>query len=555
MNKKELNILSKKKIDRVLRFMRQLKHTKGIFHGMDFEPLAWQEKIIRDIYGTLKPNGYRQYKSAYIEMPKKNGKSEKLAALALYHLCADGEWNAEVYGCAADKAQASIIFDVAVDMVDQNETLKKVIKPIISVKRLVYLPTKSFYQVVSAEAYSKHGLNISCCLFDEIHAQPSRDLYDVMTFGSGDARAQPLFFFITTAGNDPDKMSIGWEVHKNAEDILLGNSNDKTTYAAIWGLDLENNRIWKGKEFEQRNENNKINWKDKEIWKQINPSMGETIQEETIVEAFDKINGKPYEEKLFKQLRCNIWISDKYTNWVSIDKWMSNSGIIDLDKLKGKLCYGGLDLSSKLDTTAFVLVFPPYEEIKKYTILPTFFLPEGNLQEIIQKDKVKYDEWVEMGLIKLTPENKIDNKSITNEILRLSDKYNIDEIGYDQWHADAVAENLSDEGHIMVEIRQNYQNFSPSMKEIEALLHNNQINHGNNQVLNWMFSNLQVKSNDNGDIRPIKPINVGSMNKKGRKQSKIDGIVAMIIAFCRVFANEQGSVYDSRKDGEKLFMI
>ena len=180
--------------------------------------LPWQDKIIRDVFGTVKKDGYRQYNTAYVEVPKKNGKSELAAAVALYLTCGDGEWGAEVYGCAADRQQASIVFDVAVDMVGQSPALKKRIKPVLSRKRLVYMPTGSFYQVLSAEAYTKHGYNVHGLVFDELHAQPNRRLYDVMTKGGGDARKQPLFFLITTAGTD--RNSICYEVHQKAEDIL-----------------------------------------------------------------------------------------------------------------------------------------------------------------------------------------------------------------------------------------------------------------------------------------------------------------------------------------------
>ena len=185
-----------------------------------------------------------RYNTAYIEVPKKMGKSEMGAGVGLYCLTSDNEWAAEVYGCAADRQQASIVFDVAVAMVDQSPALKKVIKPVLSQKRLVYLPTKSFYQVLSAEAYSKHGFNVHAVIFDELHAQPNRGLYDVMTEGSGDARDQPLFFLITTAGDDPDRASIGWELHQMAVDVLTGVKVDPTFYAMIYGLDRDNKRIW-----------------------------------------------------------------------------------------------------------------------------------------------------------------------------------------------------------------------------------------------------------------------------------------------------------------------
>lgn len=206
--------------DRAVAFISALKHTKGEWHGKNFELLPWQEKVVRDVFGTVKENGYRQYNTAYIEIPKKQGKSELAAAVALYLLAGDGEWGAEVYGCAADRQQASIVFDVACQMVEQCPALKKRIKPVLSQKRLVYTPLNSFYQVLSAESYTKHGLNVHGVVFDELHAQPNRLLYDVMTHGSGDARKQPLFFLITTAGTD--RNSICWEVHQKAEDILAG---------------------------------------------------------------------------------------------------------------------------------------------------------------------------------------------------------------------------------------------------------------------------------------------------------------------------------------------
>ena len=227
------------KAARVLNFFRRLKHTKGHWRGVPFTLLPWQEQALSDIFGTVRENGYRQYTTAYMEIGKKQGKSEIGAGVGLYCLTSDDEWAAEVYGCAADRQQASIVFDVAVEMVDQNPTLRKHIKPVLSLKRLIYMPTKSFYQVLSADAVSKHGFNVHAVIFDELHAQPDRALYDIMTQGSGDARKQPLYFVITTAGDDPDRHSIGWEVHKRAEEVLLGVKKDPTMYAVIYGLDRE----------------------------------------------------------------------------------------------------------------------------------------------------------------------------------------------------------------------------------------------------------------------------------------------------------------------------
>ena len=192
--------------DFAVAFIEQLCHTKGTWAGKKFELLPWQEQIIRDVFGVVKENGYRQFNTAYIEIPKKQGKSELAAAVALFLLCGDGEQRAEIYGCAADRGQASIVFEVAADMVRMCPALAKRCKIMASTKRIVYLPTNSFYQVLSSEAYSKHGFNIHGVVFDELHTQPNRKLFDVMTKGSGDARMQPLFFLITTAGTDTNSI-------------------------------------------------------------------------------------------------------------------------------------------------------------------------------------------------------------------------------------------------------------------------------------------------------------------------------------------------------------
>ena len=211
--------------DYAVGFIECLCHTKGTWAGKPFELIDWQERIIRDIFGILKPNGYRQFNTAYVELPKKQGKSELAAAVALLLCCGDGEERAEVYGCAADRQQASIVFEVAADMVRMCPALGKRVKILASQKRMVYLPTNSFYQVLSAEAYSKHGFNIHGVVFDELHTQPNRKLFDVMTKGSGDARMQPLYFLITTAGTDTQ--SICYETHQKAKDILEGRKSTR----------------------------------------------------------------------------------------------------------------------------------------------------------------------------------------------------------------------------------------------------------------------------------------------------------------------------------------
>ena len=339
--------------DYAVNFIQALCHTKGTWAGKPFELIDWQEQIIRDMFGTLKPNGYRQFNTAYIEIAKKQGKSELAAAVALLLTCGDGEERAEVYGCAADRQQATIVFDVAADMVRMCPALNKRVKILASQKRIIYTPTNSFYQVLSAEAYSKHGFNIHGVVFDELHTQPDRKLFDVMTKGSGDARMQPLYFLITTAGTDTN--SICYETHQKAKDILEGRKIDPTFYPVIYGAAEDDD------------------WTDPEVWKKANPSLGITVGIDKVQAGCESARQNPGEENAFRQLRLNQWVKQSI-RWMPLEKWDGCSFAVNSDELEGRVCYGGLDLSSTTDITAFVLVFPPNDD-DRYYIMPFFWIP------------------------------------------------------------------------------------------------------------------------------------------------------------------------------------
>ena len=286
--------------DYAVMFIESLCHTKGTWAGKPFELIDWQEQIIRDLFGVLKPNGYRQFNTAYIEIPKKQGKSELAAAVALLLLCGDGEERAEVYGCAADRNQAKIVFDVAVDMVRFCPALSKRVKILESQKKITYLPTNSSYQVLSADVANKHGFNTHGVIFDELHTQPNRKLFDVMLQGSGDARMQPLYFLITTAGNDTN--SICYEVHQKAVDIAEGRKVDPTFYSVIYGAAEDED------------------WTDPKVWKKANPSLGITVGIDKVKAACESAQQNPGEENAFRQLRLNQWVKQS-VRWMPMDKW------------------------------------------------------------------------------------------------------------------------------------------------------------------------------------------------------------------------------------------
>ena len=511
------SVYDKVAADYAVSFIECLCHTKGTWAGKPFELIDWQEQIIRDVFGILKLNGYRQFNTAYVEIPKKMGKSELAAAIALLLTCGDNEERAEVYGCAADRQQASIVFEVAADMVRMCPALNRRVKLLASTKRLVYLPTNSFYQVLSAEAYSKHGFNIHGVVFDELHTQPNRKLYDVMTKGSGDARTQPLYFLITTAGDNVN--SICYEVHQKAKDLLTGRKHDATFYPVIYGADEEDN------------------WTDPKVWKKANPSLGITVGMDKIKAACESAKQNPAEENSFRQLRLNQWVKQA-VRWMPMEKWDKCAFNVDPDSLKGRICYGGLDLSSSTDITAFVLVFPPVDKDDKYYVLPYFWIPEENLDLRVRRDHVNYDLWKKQGFLKTTEGNVVHYGFIESFIEELGIKYNIREIAFDRWGAVQMTQNLEGLGFTVVPFGQGFKDMSPPTKELMKLTLEEKIAHGGQPVLRWMMDNIFIRTDPAGNIKP----------DKEKSTEKIDGAVALIMALDRAIRNGNShvSVYDSR---------
>lgn len=504
--------------DYAVMFIESLCHTKGTWAGKPFELIDWQEQIIRDLFGVLKPNGYRQFNTAYIEIPKKQGKSELAAAVALLLLCGDGEERAEVYGCAADRNQAKIVFDVAVDMVRFCPALSKRVKILESQKKITYLPTNSSYQVLSADVANKHGFNTHGVIFDELHTQPNRKLFDVMLQGSGDARMQPLYFLITTAGNDTN--SICYEVHQKAIDIAEGRKVDPTFYSVIYGAAEDED------------------WTDPKVWKKANPSLGITVGIDKVKAACESAQQNPGEENAFRQLRLNQWVKQS-VRWMPMDKWDACAFPVSEDDLEGRICYGGLDLSSTTDITAFVLVFPPLDEEDKYYILPYFWIPEETLDLRVRRDHVPYDLWERQGTLMTTEGNVVHYGYIEKFIEQLGERFNIREIAFDRWGAVQMVQNLEGMGFTVVPFGQGFKDMSPPTKELMKLVLEEKIAHGGHPVLRWMMDNIFIRTDPAGNIKA----------DKEKSTEKIDGAIATIMGLDRAIrcGNDTGaSVYDSR---------
>ena len=455
-----------------------------------------------------------QYLVGHSYLPTHN--SELVAAIALYLLYADNEPSAEVFSAAADRQQASIVFEVARRMVEMTPALNKRSKILAAGKRVVNYSNSGYYQVVSADVGGKHGFSISGLVFDELHTQPNRQLWDVLTKGSGDARRQPLHVAITTAG--VDRNSICFELHTKSLDLLKGKRRDPTFYPVVYSLPDEDD------------------WTDERNWHKANPSLGYTFPIERLREAFLQAKGNPAEENVFRTLRLSQWVGSTVA-WIPDHIYDRGNIPINLTSLERRDCYAGLDLSSSGDITALVLMFPPKNEMDKYICLPFFWVPEDTVPLRVQRTSVPYDNWVAQGYMKATPGNVIDYAYIQNTIEELSKKYHILEIAFDRWGSQMLVERLTEMGLTVVPIGQGFKDLSAPSKEFYEQLMKGNIVHGGNPVMKWMCGNVVVDTDPAGNIKPT----------KARSADKIDGVVAAIMALDRCIRHQQhGSVYDER---------
>lgn len=416
------------------------------------------------------------------------------------------------------RQQASIVFDVAKQMVEMSPALMRRSKLMGATKRIVNYGNAGYYQVLSTEVGGKHGFSVSGLVFDEIHTQPNRQLYDVLTKGSSDARQNPLHFIITTAGND--RHSIAFELHTKAVDILEGRRVDPTFYPVVYGLKDDED------------------WEDEANWYKVNPSLGYTVDVERLRDAYREAKQNPADEITFKWLRCNMWVNSTVA-WIPDAVFMKGAEEIDLDEVAGRDCYAGLDLSSTEDITALVLIFPPRDETEKYILLPFFWVPEETIPRRVKHNSVPYDVWEKQGYILSTEGNVVHYAFIEQFIQQLGEKYHILEIAVDRWNATHMTQNLEDMGFTMVPFGQGFASMSSPTKDFYKLLMEGNIIHGGHPVLRWMAGNVVVDTDPAGNIKVT----------KARSKEKIDGIVAAIMALDRAQRNEgpsSGSVYDER---------
>jgi phage terminase large subunit-like protein len=498
--------------DRVRRFFREfLRHSKGEWAGKPFELLEWQWRdVIAPLFGWKRSDGTRRYRRAYIEVPKKNGKSTLAAGIALYMLVADGEPGAEVYFAASDRDQAGICYNEAANMVEASPLVSR-LKLVRSVKRIVYPAQKAWCKALSADVPTKEGLNIHCLIFDELHAQKTREMWDTLHYG-GASRRQPLFLSITTAGYDRE--SICYTQHRYARALLAGEIMDWEFFPFIAGAADD------------------ANWKDPQVWRAVNPSYGVTVKEEAFRADAAEAEASPAQENAFRRYRLNQW-TEQDVRWLQMDRW--DACAEPVRALEGRACYAGLDLASTTDIAALVLLFPDQDDT--YDVVACFWAPERAFRERERMNKPRLDAWAREALIEKTPGEIIDYDRIRKKIVELGETFDIKEIAIDRWNSTQLATQLEGDGFEIVGFGQGFASMSAPTKELEVLMLGKRIRHGGNKVLRWMAGNVTVETDAAGNLKP----------SKKKSTEKIDGIVALIEALGRAMIRpELESVYDGQ---------
>jgi phage terminase large subunit-like protein len=381
-------------------------------------------------------------------------------------------------------------------------------------------------QVLSSESYTKHGLSPSAVIIDEIHAHPSDELYNVLTAGTDYARRQQVVLIITTAGIY-DKNSIWWRLRTKAQQVKSGIIEDARFLPVLYLADPE-----------------KDDPADEELWKRVNPSLDQIFTLDKIRQDYNEAKNDPIDFQNFKRFRLNIPIR-QLSKWMPMDAWDKCKSKVDLESLKGRRCFGGIDLSSKIDLAAFVLVFPPEEEEGIWDVLCKFYCPEEGIMKRSQTDRVHYDIWEKQGFLTATPGSTVDYAWIENDVYKVAEDYDLRQIGFDSWNAQATAtrimEKLNDTndetGFQMVEVRQGAKTFNEPAKDLLVHILNGKIRHGGNPVLRWNADNLVMRSDPNGNVAP----------DKEKATEKIDGVVALLMAWGRAMFDpkEEVSIYDS----------
>lgn len=493
-----------------------LRLAEGEFAGKPFELGLWQKFIIGSLFGWKSADGHRRFRTAYIEIGKGNGKSPMAGGTGLYMMNADGEIGAHCFAAAVTREQANILFQDAVKMVDASPAMTARITK--SGKRHVFnlanVSTGSFFRPVSSEGKGLDGKRVHFAALDEIHEHPTALVVDKMRAGTK-GRRQALIFEITNSGYD--RHSVCYHHHDYSRKILEGILENDQWFAYICHLDVCQECRDAGKTLPSCEKCDQ--WTDEKVWIKPNPNLDVSITSKYLREQVREAQGMPSKENIVKRLNFCMW-TEQAVRWLPMDKWDGCKGHVDKAILAKAACFAGLDLANTSDLAAMVLVFPDGEG---YKLLPYFWVPEDTVRVRSEKERIPYDIWVREGFIKATEGAVIDYDVIRRDVNELAEKYSIQEIDLDPWNATQIRAQLEADGFQVVEIRQGFQTMSAPTKELERLIRAQLIEHGGNPVLRWNASNVSVRTDPAGNLKP----------DKERSIEKIDGITALINALAR----------------------
>lgn len=504
-------------------FFSFLRQSKGEWAKQRLVLQPWQQFYLWTLFGWKRADGTRRFRTSYLEVGRKNGKSTLGAGIGLALLVADGEPGAEVYVAATRLSQAQIIFTEMERMVKQSPDLTQVVKPF---KNNLNVPaTFSKAEPVGQDSDTLDGLNVHGALVDELHAHPTGDLWDVLETATG-ARRQPLLVAITTAGHD--RQSLCFQFHDYTEKVLSQVLEDDAWHGMIFSLD----RDPQTQEVED--------WENETVWVKANPNLGVSKKLSDMRDKARKAKQMPARLNVFLQKELNLW-TQASTRWISPDMWRAlNLRPIVVGDLAGRECYGGLDLSSTTDITALVWVFPPRAGEMAMDVLPRFWIPEDKIEKRTKNDRVPYESWVRQGWMTTTSGDVVDYDFVLAQIQDDMAQFRPKQLAFDPWNATGVTNQLQKGNSSMelVEFRQGYVTMNPAMKALEVAIARRTINTGGNPVLTWMADNLVASVDPAGNLKP----------DKAKSRERIDGMVALIMALQRATldAGARQSVYEGR---------
>lgn len=525
-------------------FRHYLRHSKGEYAGQPLVPLDWQQLLVlMPLFGWLRvADGYRRFRTLFLLVAKKNGKSLITSGLGLYLLCADQEPGAEVYAAAANEEQARIVFGESSEMVDSSPELAEDAGLIVMKRSITHPESSSTYKVLSKAVGTKHGFNVHGLLFDEFHTQKTRDLYDVLYRGIS-ARRQPVVAIISTAGSD--RQSICYEMREHALEVLAGRRRDERLLPVIFEIAPADD------------------WTDEETWHKANPSLGVGKSIEYMRDECELAQAEPRRRNSFLNLELNVWTESRVA-WIPPERFqvLARTDVAreaEPSWLRGLPCVAGLDLSMTTDLTACVLAFKqsddqPAEEVEVETeesdrprvvyvdyrvhLVESYWIPRERMQDRCRRDRVPYDLWARQGWINVTSGAVVDYAEIYAHVLAAMDRYAPREVAIDPWNATDLSQRMMADGVPIVHVRQGYGSLSAPSKLFEALIASGRLTYSGSPVTLWCVQNAQIDHDPSGNIKPCKP------DPKGAR--RIDGVSAAVTALSRLMVLPRRRVFSTR---------